>query len=105
MSLAGIVWAAGVAGAEPPQYCRDLGAQFGAAPGQLDANALAALRACVTAEIQQRSGAAGQSAPPVQQPDAGASPIDQPGWGQWGPPAPWSDGGAKPQPWGDFKNP
>ncbi len=106
MSLAGGAWTAGEAEADLPQYCSDLAAQFAVAPGQLGPDALAALRACEEAEIQQRSGAPSQPAPPEQPPDAsGASPIDKPGWGQWSPPAPWNDGQEKSQTWGDFKNP
>jgi hypothetical protein len=106
MSLFCVAWTVAVAGAGPPQYCRDLAAQFGTAPGQLDANALSVLGACVTAEIQRRSGGRSRPAPPGPEPDAsGRSPIDEPGWGGWPKPPAWSDGGGKPQPWDDFKNP
>jgi hypothetical protein len=103
MSLAWVAWTAGVAGAELPQYCRDLAAQFGTAPGQLDAGALAALGTCVMTELKGRSAGPSRSDMSVQQPDPPAdSPIDKPGWGPWSAPTPWSDGGAKSQPWDDF---
>ena len=102
LSLAWGVGTAGVAGADPPQYCRDLAVQFGTAPAQLDPNALAALGTCVMSAIQERSGTSNQ---PVQaeqeQQSPGNTPVDSPGWGQWSSPAPWSDNKAKTQSWGD----
>jgi hypothetical protein len=102
MSLAWASWTIGIAEADPPQYCRDLAMQFGTDPTQLDANALAALGTCVMAEIKERSDAPSQTAPSEQQQESpGNTPIDQPGWGQWSTPPPWSDSWAKPQPWED----
>lgn len=102
LSLAWGVGTAGVAGADPPQYCRDLAVQFGTAPAQVDANALAALGTCVMSAIQERSGTSNQPAQAAQQqqsPDS--TPVDSPGWGQWFSPAPWSDDKAKTRSWGD----
>ena len=101
MSLAWGVGTAGVAAADPPQFCRDLAAQFGTAPDQVDANSLATLGACVMAAIKERSDTPSQSAPSEQQQSPGNSPIDKPGWGQWSAPPPWSDSSANPQPWKD----
>ncbi len=102
MSLAWGVGAAAVARADPPQNCRELAVQFGTAPAQMDANSLATLGSCVMAEIQERSSPPSQPAPSEQQPQSpGNSPIDQPGWGQWSTPPPWSDSSADPQPWKD----
>ena len=102
LSLAWMGWAAGFAGAEPPQYCRDLAVQFGTAPAQLDANSLASLGSCVMAEIQERAGNPSHPPPDTQQPDPSqGSPIDQPGWGKWSSPTPWSDDRGKTQPWGN----
>jgi hypothetical protein len=102
LSLAWGVGTAGIAGADTPQYCRDLAVQFGTDPAQLDANALAALGTCVMSAIQERSSTPSQSAPSEQPQGAAAeSPVDNPGWGQWSSPAPWSDDKAKTQSWGD----
>ena len=102
MSLAWIAYTAAAVRADPSQDCRDLAMQFGTSPAQLEANSLARLGACVMAEIKERSSAPSQSPPDAQQPDPSrGSPIDQPGWGQWSSPAPWSDDRAKSQPWGD----
>jgi hypothetical protein len=101
MSLAWAVWTVGVAEADPPQYCRVLAMQFGTDPTQMDANALAALGTCVMAEIKERSSAPSQTAPSEQQQSPESSPIDQPGWGQWSTPPPWSDSSADPKPWKD----
>lgn len=102
MSFIWAAWTAGVAQADPLQYCRDLAMQFATAPDQLDASALAALRTCEMAESQEQSDTTSPAAPSAQQPDSpGATPIDQPGWGQWSAPPSWSDDRGKSQPWGD----
>ena len=99
------VWVTGtarVAHADPPQYCRDLATQYATAPDQLDANALAALRACERAESQERADPPSPAASSAQPPASpGATPIDQPGWGQWSPPPAWSDDRIKSRSWDD----
>ena len=82
--------------ADLPQYCQDLMNQYATDPGQLDASALDALRDCQAAAEQ-----APPQAPPDENPSPGATPIDQPGWGQWSPPPAWSDEKAKSGSWGD----
>jgi hypothetical protein len=102
MTLTGAAWTAGFALADVPQYCRDLAEQYATAPDQMDANALAALRACETAASQDQPDAQSPADASAQQPDSpGATPIDQPGWGQWSSSAPWSDNRAKTTSWGD----
>lgn len=102
LSLAWGVGTAGVAGADPSQYCRDLALRFGTAPAQMDADALATLGTCVMTAIQERSNPPSQPDPSAQPQGAAAeSPVDSPGWGQWSSPAPWSDNKAKTQSWGD----
>jgi hypothetical protein len=95
-------WTAGVVQADPPQYCRDLAMQYATAPDQLDANTLAVLRSCEVAESQQQPDTTRPAPPSAQQPDSpGATPIDQPGWGQWSAPPAWSDDKIKTTPWGN----
>jgi hypothetical protein len=101
MSLAWIGWTASVAGSEPPQRCRDLALQFGTAPAQMDANALAALRNCEMDEIQERSGPSQPAQAPPQSDASESAPAGQSGWGQWPSPPQWSDGQGKSRPWGD----
>jgi len=102
MTLTGAAWTSDFALADVPQYCRDLAAQYATAPDQMDANALAALRACETAASQERPDAQSPADPSGQQPDSpGVTSLDQPGWGQWSPSASWSDDRAKTTSWGD----
>jgi hypothetical protein len=102
ISLIWAAWTAGVAQADPPQYCRDLAMQYATAPDQLVANALAALRDCEMAASQEQQDTPSPAAPPAEQSNSpGATPIDQPGWGQWSPPVPWSDDRGKTKSWGD----
>ena len=82
--------------ADLPQYCQDLMNQYATDPGQLDSNALAALRNCQAAAEQ-----APPQSQPVENPSPGVTPIDKPGWGQWSPAPPWSDEKAKSRSWGD----
>jgi hypothetical protein len=100
-----LAWRAGTAGvawADPLPSCRDLALQFGTAPTQMDADALAALGMCVMNAIRERSGPSSESAPSAQpQGAAEETPVDSPGWGQWPSSAPWSDSRAKIQSWGD----
>jgi hypothetical protein len=102
MSLVWVAWTVGVVQADPPQYCRDLAIQYSTAPNQLDANALAALRACELAESQQQPNTTPPATPSPQPPDSqGVTPIDQPGWGQWSAPPAWKDDKIKTTPWGN----
>ncbi len=102
LGLAWTAWAAAVAHAEPPQYCRDLAMQYATAPDQLDPSALAALRDCEMAANQEQVEAESPAAPTSQQSDSpGATPIDKPGWGQWSAPPAWSDNRAKTKSWDD----
>ena len=101
MSLAWIGWTASVAGNEPSQICRDLALQFGTAPAQMDAKALAALRNCKVDEIQERSGPSQPTQAPPQSDSSESELAGQSGWGQWPSPAEWNDDQGKSRPWGD----
>ena len=102
ISLIWAAWTAGVVQADSPQYCRDLAMQYATAPDQLDASALAALRNCEMAASQEQQDTLSQPVPPAQQADSpGATPIDQPGWGQWSAPPSWSDDRGNSKSWGD----
>lgn len=97
----------GPASAEPSAECRDLAVRFANAAAGLDMTSLAGLMACVSAEIQNRTGGTApapppgppQEAPPVPAPAQPPSPPPTRERGQWPAPAPW--GGAWPQaaPW------
>jgi hypothetical protein len=96
MIVLGIAGTAGVAQADLPRDCQDIMNQYATAPDQLDANALAALRDCQAAANQ-----APTQGQPVESLPPGATPIDQPGWGQWPTSPAWSDAGARSHSWGD----
>jgi hypothetical protein len=62
------LWLSGLgsANAEPSAECRALAVRFGAAAYELDAGALAGLIACVSVELQDRTG--GPALPPPRPP-------------------------------------
>ncbi len=101
ISVIWATWTAGVAEAQPSQYCRDLAQQYATAPDQLDAAALAALRDCEVATSQQQSEPVNTDDPSAQQRvSPGNTPMDKPGWGEWSAPPAWSDDRAKTKSWG-----
>ena len=72
--LCGLVLALGLwvsggdpARAEPSAECRALAVRFGAAAYELDAGALAGLIACVSVELQDRTGGSAPAPPPPPQ--------------------------------------
>ena len=75
------LWLAGLglATAEPSAECRALAVRFGAAAYELDPAALAALIACVSAELQDRTGVPALAPQPAPQPPPQpASPASGP---------------------------
>jgi hypothetical protein len=85
--------------AEPSAACRDLAAQFGSAPAQLDARSLAALMLCVSSEVGDRLGApriAPASSPGVEPssappPEQQSTPAPRKMYGDWPQPSPWGE--------------
>jgi outer membrane biosynthesis protein TonB len=64
------LWLSGLgsANAEPSAECRALAVRFGAAAYELDAGALAGLIACVSVELQDRTGGPALAPPPPPPP-------------------------------------
>jgi hypothetical protein len=104
-------WGADPAQADPSDACRDLAARFANSAGQLGLGPLAALIACVTAEIQERAEEAGTAPPlaphqdvspspalpPAPEPQAATSPTRE--WGSWPLRAPWAFSPPETSPW------
>jgi hypothetical protein len=107
-------WGIDPASAEVTAACRDLAALFGTAPAQLDARSLASLGSCVITEIGDRAGATEPSkalpdamapSPPPALPLSPPAPITtvpsalSRRYGEWPPPAPWTDDWPLPRAW------
>jgi hypothetical protein len=99
LALALGLWVSGLgsASAEPSAGCRDLAAHFATAAAELDLGALAGLMTCVSAEMQDRTGA-----PVVTSPRGSPASPSAPRTGdrgEWPPPPPWGSPWPSVAPW------
>ena len=69
------LWGLGSASAEPSAECRALAVRFGAAVYKLDVGALAGLIACVSAELEDRTGSVAVAPPAPPTPPPPPSPA------------------------------